>query len=328
MKTHLLALISMLFVSVSALASSQDLRYSYRYNGFTHISAELSSVRADSHPFSFRLEKVAYPDNTYIYRVMMYFEGTDSFSVPKGAKMSFTTPDSKVVRVEQIDKSAVPFSFERSSQKLYWSPATYIIPEDDLLQLLGGVSSMDVITGWEIDDYFQIVFKNDEFTKALNEQYETVRSAELPTYDVDVEDIARYADNNTSLTVLSRAKVAKGDQRIYNVALNYLYYKSTNTEDYDLNFMIGTERKYTIPVGSEVTITLLDDTTIVLPQEREQVNVIYLYPDLNQLKSILEGVKSISIQTSDGIVEDTFPDDSFSSVLRRQYSTLMILSVL
>lgn len=328
MKKYLISLLAALFVAAASYAAPDNLRYSYRYNGYTHISSELSSVAGDSHPFSFRLEKIAYPDNTYIYQLKMYFEDRAPFSIPKGARMSFTTPESKVVRVDQIEKSNEPILFERSSQKLYWNPATYIIPEDDLLQVIGGIASVEVVTGWEIDDYFQIQFKSNDFAKALNAQYETVRDAELPAYDVDVEDIARYADNATSLTVLSRAKVATGKERIYNVALNYLYYKTSNTEDFDLNFMIGTEQKYTIPVGSEITITLADGSSIILPQERDQVNVVYLYPDMEQLKAILRGVKAISIDTPDGTINDTFPDDSFAATLQHQYNTLMILSVL
>ena len=311
-------------------ASAQDqLRSNFKYNGYSYVSGELEKVPCD-HPFYLRLEYVAFPDNTYAYLIHMNYEDKVAYEVPKGVKIAFTTPDGKLVRAEQVgggtgEKRAFT---NADGKRVYWNNAQYMITEDELVKLFPGIKSIDVVTGWDPDDYFQAGFRNDEFAKALERQYNAIQAASGEAVEVQQEDIVRYADNNNSLTVLTRAHVAQGEKMPYNVSVNYLYYKDSNQEDFDVNFMLGTETQYLIPVGSQVYISLLDGSTMILQQERDAYNTVYLYPTPQQTKALCKGVKSFTIETEDGIVSDSFPDNDFSRVVNQLYNTLMAVAVL
>ena len=329
MKRILLAM-TVFLLSAALQAGAQDIiRSSYRYNGYTYISGELEKVPCD-HPFYMRLEYVGFPDNTYAWLIHMNYEDKVAYDIPKGVKMAFTTPDGKLVRAEQINVGGGErraFTND-DGKRVYWNNAQYMITDEDLQKVLPGIKSIDVITGWEPDDYFQATFKNDEFAKALSRQYAAVKDTPKPKDEVQQEDIIRYADNNNSLTVLTRAHVATGVNRPYNVSVNYLYYKDSNKEDFDVNFMLGTETQYLIPVGSKVSFTMEDGSVMDLKQERDAYNVIYLYPTPAQTKALCKGVAALSVQTEDTTLTDTFDDNSFSEVIAKLYRTLMAVAVL
>lgn len=327
MKRFLIALAVSAALLAPRASAEEILRSSYRYNGYTYVSSELAEIPCDR-PFWERLEYVVFPDNTYAYVLHINFEGKTGYNIPKGVKMAVTTTDGKIVRADQI-VAGTNRSFEPEGRgKVYWSDAQYLFTEADLTRILGGIKSLDVITGWEPDDYFQVNFKDGTFAETLSAQYEAIKAAPLPEDEVDSGDIVRYADNNASITVLTRAQVAKGEEFLYNVALNYLFYKNSNKEDYDLNFMLGADEAYDIPVGTPVVFTLADGSTVALAQEREQAGVVYCYPTADQVKALCGGVQSVSIALEGGNLDDTFVDDSFSAAVGRLYRTLMAVAVL
>ena len=95
----------------------------------------------------------------------------------------------------------------------------------------------------------------------------------------------------------------------------------------DLAFQLGTEKQYRIEPDAPVTFVLGDGTEITLPQTRDEVNFIYLYPTLSQLRSLAYGsIKTLRIQTEDGTLTDAILDNSFSKALNQQYQLLMSLS--
>ena len=329
MKRILLAATALLLLAGLSASAQTDLRSNFKYNGYSYVSGELEKVPCD-HPFFVRLEYVGFPDNTYAYLIHMNFEDKVAYEVPKGVKMAFTTTDGKLVRAEQVGGGAgEKRAFTNADGKrVYWNNAQYMITEDELVKLFPGIKTIDVITGWDPDDYFQTTFKNNEFGKVLESQYKAIQAASGQAVEVQQEDIVRYADNNNSLTVLTQAHVARGEKMVYNVSVNYLYYKDTNKEDFDVNFMLGTEKQYLIPVGSPVYISLEDGSTLTLQQERDAYNTVYLYPTPEQTKALCKGVKSFTIETEEGIVNDTFPDNDFSKVINQLYNTLMAVAVL
>lgn len=329
MKRLLLAAAALLTLSLSVASAQELLRSHFSFKGYNYISAELEKVPCD-HPFYLRLERVGFPDNTYAYLMHINFEDKVSYEIPRGAKMAFTTSDGKIVRAEQIGQGGGEHrAFTNADGKrVYWNSGQYMITEDELVKLLSGVKSIDVITGWDPDDYFQTAFKNDELGKALARQYEVIQDVKGEAVEVQQEDIVNYSDNNNSLTVLTQAHVAQGDKMPYNVSVNYLYYKDSNTEDFDINFMLGTEDQYLIPIDSKVTITLEDGSVMTLQQQRDAYNTVYLYPTPQQTKALRSGVKGLSVETEKGTLTDSFSGDGFSAVINRLYNTLMAVAAL
>ena len=106
-----------------------------------------------------------------------------------------------------------------------------------------------------------------------------------------------------------------------------LYYKNSAKEDIDLAFQLGSDEQYRIEPDAPVTFVLGDGTEITLPQTRDEVNFIYLYPSLSQLRVLAYGsIRTLRIQTEDGTLLDAILDDSFSKALNQQYQLLMSLS--
>jgi hypothetical protein len=92
---------------------------------------------------------------------------------------------------------------------------------------------------------------------------------------------------------------------------------------------LGTEKQYRIEPDAPVTFVLGDGTELTLPQTRNEVNFIYLYPTLSQLRTLAYGnIKSLRIQTEDGTLTDAILDNSFSKALNQQYQLLMSLPAL
>ena len=121
--------------------------------------------------------------------------------------------------------------------------------------------------------------------------------------------------------------VADGKDFKYNLILNHLYYKNSGKEDIDLAFQLGTEKQYRIEPDAPVTFVLAGGAELTLPQTRDEVNFIYLYPTLSQLRTLAYGsIQSLRIQTEDGTLTDAILNDSFSKALNQQYQLLMSLS--
>ena len=136
-------------------------------------------------------------------------------------------------------------------------------------------------------------------------------------------------DLTGSVMTAATPLVADGQDLKYNIILNHLYYKNSAKEDIDMAFQLGTEKQYRIEPDAPVTFVLGDGTELALPQTRDEVNFIYLYPTLSQLRTLAYGnIKSLRIQTEDGTLTDAILDNSFSKALNQQYQLLMSLPAL
>ena len=296
-----------------AAQAAGPLRYQYKNNGISHVSADYDLVSVGDTPFWVRTESVVFPDGTAAWLLYLNIEGAKPLSVPKGVKMAATLGSGKLLRLEQIGTdSATKRALTRGKERYYLNRLKYMVEPAD-------------VTGWDPDDYLQVSFPGDEFAKVLSAQVSAVMAAGKPA-ELSGE-IARYADSNNSLMVVARPEAVKGASMAYNVGLTYLYYKHSDKEDFDLSVQVGTDREYRIPLESEVVFQLGDGSRVSLRQTRDEVNRLFLYPSVEEIRRMTDaGVRSLTFQTESGSAGDTFDGRVFSEALGRQYQLLMSVS--
>ena len=297
--------------------SAQEIRTNYRSGGLTHISTDFEKLDG----FEVRLEKVGFEDGSALFQLFIDLRQKTPFTAPKGVKMSATLPGGAVVRADQIGADNPTKS--RLEDGLYLNRLRYALEPADWEKLLRGVQSLELVTGWDPDAYLTFNFQDDRFSALLRRHSEVLDKAGAETIDLAVEAAGRI-DQKGSVMTASEPLVAEGDALKYNIVLSHLYYKGSAKEDIDLAFQLGTEKSCRIQPDAPVTFVLGDDTEITLPQTREEVNFIYLYPSLLQLRTLAYGhIKALRIQTEDGTLSDAILDDSFSKALNQQYQLLM-----
>lgn len=326
MKKTLLALAALALASI--LLPAQEIRYNYRSGGITRVSTEYEFVTTgsgDQHPFWTRLEYVRFKDGSVSYMLYMNFEEKTAVNIPKGVRMAVTLTDGKLVRADQsYTQKGNKRAFTSGKGRVYWNRAQYLFEEQDMKRMTGGIKDLDVITGWNPEDYFQINYSDNQFGKVLAAHYNAISKALSASVQVVAEDIADYANNSTSITIKAKPNVATGGRFKYNVSVTYLYYKNTNTEDIDLEFQLGTTKDYRIHYSTAVVFELTDGEKIVLSQSREDVSRVMCYPSLVQVRRMLsKGVRSVTFTTDEGAVTDTFAGSSFTDALGKGYQTVM-----
>ena len=319
MKKTILALAAL---GAALTLSAQEIRTNYRSEGMTHISTESEPCR----DFTVRVERVGFPDATSLYQIFIDLRQKTGFTAPKGVKMTATLPGGAVVRADQIGRETATKT--RQEDGLYLNRLRYALEEADMDKLTRGVTALELVYGWEPDDYLQYNFKEDVFGALLKRHVDAIARAAASTIDLTAEAAGRV-DLTGSVMTAATPIVADGKDLKYNLILNYLYYKNSAKEDVDLAFQLGSEKKYSVATDAPVTFVLADGSELTLPQTRDEVNFIYLYPSLSQLRSLAYGsVKALRIQTEDGTLSDAILDDSFSKALNQQYQLLMSLSSL
>ena len=296
-------------------AFSQQIRTNYRSGGFTHISTDYQDIKLAEVPSRMRVELVGLPDGSSFYVIYMNLLQKETVVAPKGVKMSATLPGGKFVRLEQIGQNA--------ANKL-----KYAAEPADMEKLVRGVKSVDIVTGWNPDDFIQASFPSDEFAKLLKSHCDAIVSASSKTIELTAT-LASYTDNANSVMTAANPIVARGKGLDYNVILSHLYYKDSGEEDVDLAFVVGSTEKYHFPIDSPVRFTLRDGSVISLLQARDDINFIYVYPSMEDLYRMADiGIASISIEYEDGTLEDTIPasDEDFSAALGQQLQLLLSIS--
>ena len=330
MKGIRLFLVGLLALSCLAVEAAGSLRYNYKRNGYTYVSSDYERIEAGGTPFWLRTESILFPDGTAAWFLYLNFESPKAQNVPKGVKMAATLPNGKLVRLDQIGTdNATKRAMHRDKETYYLNRTKYMVEPGDMSRLCAGVKALDVVTGWDPDDYVQLAFSGDEFAKALSAQAAAVKAAGKPvelSRDL-AKDISRHADSKNSLMVVARPETVRGASMAYNVGLTYLYYKGTDKEDFDFSVQIGTEKENWIPLESEAVFGLADGSEIVLRQTRDESNHLFLYPTVADVRRmIVAGVKSITVRTGEKTFGDTFDGRVFSEALGRQYQLLMSVS--
>ena len=315
-KTILLAAALLAAVTISA----QEIRTNYRSEGMTHISTE--SERLEN--MDIRVECVGFPDGSMMYQLYIDLRQKTPFTAPKGVKMTASLPGGSVVRADQIGQDSATKS--RLEDGRYLNRLRYALESADLDKMTRGVQSLEIVTGWNPDDYLQFKFKDDAFAALLKRHCEAIAEASKSTVELKAEAAGRV-DQSGSIMTVSKPVVADGTDLKYNVILSHLYYKETTAEDIDLAIQLGTEKKYHIEPDSPVTFILENGSEITLPQTRDEDNFLYLYPSLEQLRALAYGhVTALRIQTEDGTLSDAILENSFSEAVNQQYQLLMSLS--
>ena len=296
-------------------ANAQQLRTNYRSGGFTHISTEYEPLSLDGIPASARVELVQLPDSAALYLIYLVLNGKNDLVVPKGVKMSATLNGGKVVRLDQIGPGQP-------------GHLKYAVQPTDMELLTRGIKAVDIVTGWNPDDFIQASFPADDFSKLLKAHCLAINQAAQSTIDLTAK-VSGRTDNLSSTLTTAEPIVARGEKMDYNVLLSHLYYKNTGEEDVDLAFVLGTADKYRITYDAPVVFTLRDGTSITLAQARDDVNFVYVYPSIDDLRRMaFNGIASISIQHLDGVVEDSFPasGEDFSTAVNQQLQLLLSVS--
>ena len=306
--------------AASLTLSAQEIRTNYRSEGMTHISTE-SEKAGDMEA---RVECVGFPDGSMMYQLYIDLRQKTPFTAPKGVKMTATLPGGSVVRADQIGRDSATKT--RLEDGLYLNRLRYALEAEDMEKMTRGVQSLEIVTGWNPDDYQQFSFKDDAFASLLKRHCEAIAEASRSTIDLKAEPAGRVDQTGSTLTA-AEPIVADGKDFKYNVILSHLYYKNSGAEDIDLTFQLGTEKQYGIETDSPVTFVLKDGSEITLPQTRDEVNLLFLYPSMSQLRTLAYGhITSLRIQTKDGTLTDAILDNSFSEAVNQQYQLLMSLS--
>ena len=315
-------LLSLAAFAAALSLSAQEIRTNYRSDGITHISTEAEPCQ----DFTARVERVGFSDGSTLYQLFIDLRQKTGFTAPKGVKMTATLPGGSVVRADQIGQESATKT--RQEDGLYLNRLRYALEASDMEKLTRGVSDLELVTGWDPDNYLQYHFKDDAFAALLKRHCEAIDRAAQTTIDLTAEPAGRV-DLTGSVMTAATPMVADGQDLKYNLILNHLYYKNSAKEDIDLAFQLGTEKQYRIEPDAPVTFILGDGTELTFPQTRDEVNFIYLYPTLSQLRTLAYGnIKSLRIQTEDGTLTDAILDNSFSKALNQQYQLLMSLPAL
>ena len=228
---------------------AQEIRTNYRSDGMTHISTDFEK----GEHFETRLELVGFPDGSTMYQLYIDIRQKAAFTAPKGVKMTATLPGGSVVRADQIGQDSATKS--RLEDGLFLNRLRYALEPADLEKLTRGIATLEVVTGWNPDDYIQFNFKDDSFATLLKRHCEAIEKARASTIDLTAEAAGRI-DQATSIMTAANPLVAVGRDLQYNIILNHLYYKTSATEDIDLAFQLGTETKYHIVPDAPVTFVL------------------------------------------------------------------------
>ena len=233
---------------------AQEIRCNYRSGSISHISTEYEPLRLGADSAWVRLEKAGFQEGC-IYLLYINLEQAAPVVAPKGVKMALNLNKGGIIRTEQIGEDSP--TKPKLENGLYCNRLKYALDPRDMEKILGGVRSVDIVTGWNPDDYLQATFKDNEFSALLGRHFAAIEAGEGGTIALSAE-LAAYSDNLESILATTKPIVARGEKRIYNVILSYLYYKNSNTDDIDLAFQIGTEDSYRIPLDAEVVFFLGD----------------------------------------------------------------------
>lgn len=314
------------FIASALLMGAQEIRTNYRSGNMTRISTDYEEINCGECPVWTRVEKVGYKDGSTLYVLYLNFEQKTSANVPKGVKMAINLTGGGFVRVEQIGQdSATKRAFQRGGNKVYWNRTKYAIDNADMTKIMRGVSSIDVVTGWNPDDYIQMKFPGDELAALLRRHVDAIGKAASSTINLTAE-LGSRANNRNNILTSTKPITARGANYAYNVSLTHLYYKNTNLEDFDLKIQIGSSKTHHIAIDSPITFTLANGSTLVLKQAVEEDDFFTVYPSMRELRQLCGGIRAITVSYDGGTLSDTFSGDALSSAINQQYQLLMSVS--
>lgn len=316
------------FACFSLALQAQTIRTNYRAEGMTHIATDYEPLQLNNIPALVRVELVGFPDGSSLYLLYINLVQKTVTAIPKGVKMAVTLQNGKLVRAEQIGQpSATP---RRMDDGNFLNRLKYAVEPADMEKMVRGIKSLDIITGWNPDDFITVDFPKNALAELLARQCQAILKASESTIELQAT-MSGYTENVNSILSTSNPVVARGTNFDYNILLTHLYYKGTNEEDMDLAFVLGTHDTYHIPVDSPVRITLTDGSVIELLQARDDVNFVYLYPSMEEMYRMATlGISGLSIEYEGGILADTFSPgeqkNGFSDAVNQELQLLLSAS--
>ncbi len=317
--------ILMLFFALGLQA--QNVRTNYRSEGMTHISTDYEVINLNDIPAQVKVELVGFPDGSALYLIYMNLVQKTATVVPKGVKMAATLHGGKVIRLEQIGQSSS--TPRRQEDGNFLNRLKYAVEPAEMERMVKGVNSLDIVTGWNPEDYIQASFADDAFGKLLGRHCQAILKASENTVELQAT-MSGYTENTNSIMSTANPIVARGANYDYNILLSHLYYKGTNQEDIDLAFVIGSnDKKFHIGLDAPVRFTLGDGSVVDLLQARDDVNFVYLYPTMEDLYRICAlGITGLSIEYEDGTMQDYFTpgENGFSDAVNQEFQLLLSMS--
>ena len=317
-----------LAISFGLTLSAQQVRTNYRSGKIVHISTEYETLSFGDDPAGISLEQATFPGGSTLYLLRINLEQKAPLIVPKGVKMAVTLTNGKLVRLEQIGQaSATP---RRQEDGTFLNRLKYAVEPADMEKMVKGIKSVDIITGWNPEDYINASWSDDALAALLKRHCEAILKASEKTIDLEAS-LSGYTENVNSIMSTANPVVGRGKNYDYNILLSHLYYKQTNGEDLDLAFVIGTQDQFHIPYDSPVRFTLGDGSKIELVQARDDINFVYVYPSMEDLYRMAElGISALSIDYDGGTLEDSFPaseqKNGFSDAVTQELYLLLSLS--
>ena len=328
MKKYLLAALAALFFIGTAAQAQDLLRYNYKKNGYVYTGTERIRVTGSggANPMQLKLSRVAFPDGAAIYILHIDFESTSAWKIPKNAPLTIRTTAGKTV----ISKNAsdapnliAPQGIRADNgTKTWWNYGEYYFELPDIQKICVGVENIDVQRRWSSDGVIKVTYKNDEFGKAVFRQFEALEGAPTPSSELGSQ-LASVKDQGGNRMVDTKT-VSVNSQ--LSMALGYVYYASGNNESYELNLLVPGKE---VSLDGAVDIVTTSGSTIHLKQEKgQEAGRITCYPDASQLKRMAKGVSRVTLQTTSGTVNLTFPDKSFAQTVDKLYNALQTAAIL
>lgn len=311
---------------VTFTAPAQQVRSNYRVDGMTHIATRPDAFKFGDVPATVKTELVGFPDGSTLYLLHITLEQAkkSATAAPKGVKMAVNLTSGKLIRLEQIG------NFPTSQTT---TPLKYAVETEDMELLVKGIKSVDIVTGWDAEDFLQATFEADEFASLLRAQCSVIRDAAPRVCEIKAT-LAERQENLNSILTTTNPLMARGTHMDYNILLSHLYYKNNGNEDIDLFFAIGAQEQFHIPFDSTVRFTLADGSEISLLQARDDVNFVLVYPSFEEISRMTDvGVTGLTIDCEGATLQDTFGPredgaDSFSDVLTHQLQLIYYISSL
>ena len=320
-----LALTALALLAGVAL-QAQQVRANYRVEGMTHIATRAESIAFGTIPGQAGVEWVGFPDGSSLYLLYITLEPAKkaATAAPKGVKMGVNLSNGKLIRLEQIGQYPASAKYTRLK---------YAIESEDMEKMVRGIKSVDIVTGWDPDDYVQGNFANDELGSLLKRHCENILKASKNTLEPKAT-LAERQETTSSVMTTTNPLVGRGANYDYNILLSHLAYKNGDTDDVDLYFVIGTKEQFHIPFDAAVRFTLADGSVIGLLQARDDVNFVLVYPSIEDMNRMIEvGISSLSIDYEGGTLTDTFParedeELTFSEALRHELQLIFYVNSL
>ena len=326
MKRYFLAAIA---VIVSLSVSAQDLvRFNYNKNGKIYTGTERIRVEAPTSKddaVELKLTRIIFPDGGIVWKLRAEFEEPTPWKMPKNAPMTINTTAGKVVVLKNSADSpnlVAPEGLTSGGRKVYWNYGEYYLEDPDLRKLLAGVSAIDVQKRWSSDGYIKVNYAADQFGEALRKAHRAITDAPAPAFELGSHLKSLQDQKGSRLAETQTLQITSS----LSASLVSLYYAASNSDSYDLNLYLPGK---TIPLGSAITIVTSGGEAIELQQEKDLVaGRVICYPTADELKSMIRGVASVSVQTTDGPATFSFSDKSFANAIYRLYNSLQTVSIL